>query len=238
MWYVTQLCAFQSYVTVLNDKHLIVGDKNVAVRAGDTLRYYRWQQHGLDHSHISWTLYGSLQCVTQCLPTQSFTPCPSAEPSKRASTPEEELVVTFETYHSSWLSVVLAGMATSSQLFWHLEAPFESKRTVAVLFWRLFWFDKILLFWRLFWFDKILPMVIWVVWLPGKAMVQLISQPVCMGRQGMVPNCDEHPEKLTVAQAAISTSTSNVPSEVCSLLNWHRTVEISAFITLATLVWD
>ena len=41
------------------------------------------------------------------------------------------------------------------------------------------------------------------------------------------PFCDEHPKKLTVAQAA--TSTLSGPSEVRSHLRQHLTLEISPF---------
>jgi hypothetical protein len=44
--------------------------------------------------------------------------------------------------------------------------------------------------------------------------------------------CDEHPKKMTVAQAA--NPRSDVPSEVRLLLRQHSTLEISPLITIIT----
>ena len=49
----------------------------------------------------------------------------------------------------------------------------------------------------------------------------------CLVRVTRLITCDEHPKKLTVAQAA--TSTSSDPSEVRSHLRQHLTLEISPF---------
>jgi hypothetical protein len=49
------------------------------------------------------------------------------------------------------------------------------------------------------------------------------------------PSCDEHPEKMTVAQAVDPRR--DVPSEVQILLRQHLTLEISPLITILTSDW-
>ena len=47
--------------------------------------------------------------------------------------------------------------------------------------------------------------------------------------------CDEHPKKITVAQAV--NPRSDAPSEVRIILRQHSTLEISPFITIITADW-